>query len=42
MASAASDEGDYDVGSVAIEVLASTVINGGGSGISVAGRGLHV
>jgi hypothetical protein len=35
--SAAGDEGDRHVGGVPIEVLASPVVHGGGSGVGVAG-----
>jgi hypothetical protein len=40
--SAAGDEGGDDVVGVSVEVLASSVEDGGGSGIGVAGRDLHV
>ncbi len=40
--STACDEGDDDVGGVAVEVLAPTIVNGRGPRIGVAGRDLHV
>src|SRR4051794_25870270 len=40
--SAAGDEGDDDVGGVAVEVGASAVIDGGGAGVGVAGGDLDV
>jgi hypothetical protein len=40
--SSAGDEGDHDVGGVAVEVLASSVVDGGGSGVCVAGGDLDV
>ena len=42
MRSAAGDEGDDDVGSVAVEVRASPVVDGGGAGVGVAGGDLDV
>jgi hypothetical protein len=41
-ASAAGDEGDNDVGGVAVEVLAAPVIDGGGSAVGVTGGDLNV
>ena len=40
--SAAGDEGHDDVGGVAVEVLAATVVDRGGSRVGVAGGELHV
>ena len=40
--SAAGDEGDHDVGGVAVEVLSAAVVDRRGSGIGVAGGELHV
>ena len=41
-ASAAGDEGDDDVGGVAVEVLAAPVVDRGGAGVGVAGGDLDV
>jgi hypothetical protein len=38
----ADDEGNYDVGGVAVEVLASSVVDGGGAGVGVSGGNLDV
>jgi hypothetical protein len=40
--SAARDEGDHDIGGVAVEVLPSAVVDRGGARVCVAGRELHV
>jgi hypothetical protein len=42
LGSAASYEGDDDVGGVSVEVLASPVVDGGGSGVGVTGGDLDV
>ncbi|MCP3878355.1 MAG: hypothetical protein GY701_08175 [Sulfitobacter sp.] len=36
----AGDVGDDDVGGVAVEVVASVVVDGGGAGVGVVGGGL--
>jgi hypothetical protein len=41
-ASAAGDEGDDDVGGVAVEVLAAPVVDGRGPGVGVASGDLDV
>ena len=41
-ASAAGDEGDDDVGGVAVEVLAAPVVDGGRARVGVPGGDLHI
>jgi hypothetical protein len=42
LGSATRDEGDADVGGMAVEVLAAPVVDGRGSGVGVTGRDLDV